>query len=45
MNIPSNSPTAFSERRRKMMGPFVMMLETTRMESTTMKTEQKERQN
>ena len=43
--IPSYSPTDFSESLRKIMGPSSVMLMTTSIDSTTTKTEQKERQN
>lgn len=43
--MASYSPVVFSARRKKMMGPFSVMLTTIKMESTTTSTEQNERQN
>lgn len=45
VNIPSYSPVDFSDKRRKMIGPSSVMDTTQRIESTTTKTEQKERAN
>ena len=45
VKVASNSPTEFSDNLRKMIGPCSVMLTTVKIDRTTTKTEQNERQN